>query len=68
MTIQEVIATFPKQFSLRAFPGKVFRCADWPASFMENNQAHVVVEVEREGRWLQFGRDTPQALRKELVA
>jgi len=68
-TIEDVIATFPETFALRAFPGDLFRVAGPPKSWIDQQgKAQIVVEVERDGTWLELGRDTPENVRQEIVA
>lgn len=67
MTLTDVIASFPALFGLRAFPGLQFRIAPAPASFEDRGAFHLVLEVEREGKWLQFGRELAGEVRRLMV-
>ena len=66
--LQKTIAKFPVFFRLRAFPGKRFRIAPPPASFVDNGKVWLVVQVDRERIWLDFSRVTEDELRQEFVA
>lgn len=75
--VADAIASFPREFGLRAFPGKRFRIAHASSCFVSEGDVQIVVQVhdpihaQRIGRgdepWLDFGRNTPDHLRRELV-
>jgi hypothetical protein len=66
-TLEAAIAKFPETFTLRAFSDKTFRIAPWPVSFVDNGKVWLVVQVDREGTWLDFIRTTESELRQECV-
>jgi hypothetical protein len=66
--LKATIEKFPDLFTLRAFSDKKFRIAPWPASFVDDDgKVWLVVQVDREGTWLDFIRTTESELRQECV-
>lgn len=66
--VEEAIARFPETFDLRAadWAGLTFRIAPAPASFEDNGKVHLVVQVNRNGKWLDFIRTTEAELKAEI--
>ena len=65
--ITSVIARFPTQFGLRAFPGDRFRISR-RSSFVDDS-GHVKLYTQRlvNGEWLDFAKGTEAELRKQVV-
>jgi hypothetical protein len=75
--VRDAAASFPPTFGLRAFPGDVFRI-NAGASFVSEGAVQLVIDVQRTAQhdqwlspddsrdWLNFTRDTPAAIRREL--
>lgn len=64
--IMEAIATFPKLFGLRSFPGKLFRMSP-EASYVEKGVVILYTEVQTETRWSLFLRGNVSKLRTLVV-
>lgn len=68
--VAQEAATFPPAFGLRAFPGQTFRVNTRYSFHDRVDGVQLVVEVKSDrdhGRWHHFSRDTPAAIRRELV-
>jgi len=65
MTITETIATFPKTFGLRGFPGKVFSISERASYESPFGSGQFMLYTTLEGR--DFAKATPEELREQLV-
>jgi hypothetical protein len=65
--VAEVIASFPATFGLRAFPGLTFRLNTLGSYVSPDLGVQLVTQVERDGKWLDFARGTPDELRQNMV-
>lgn len=75
--LDETIASFPSEFGLRGFPNKRFRLAGKFAHFWSEGEMQLVVQTQMTPdeqkkygllEWADFGRNTPEHVRKEMVA
>jgi len=64
--IDAEIATFPKEFGLRAFPGRTFRINSFE-SFVSDSRIYLYVYVKRPDGWAGFSKGTPGELRAQVV-
>ena len=64
--INEAIASFPQEFGLRAFPGKKFRLGHRLSHFVSEGEVQLVVQINNDGNWQDFGRNTPDFIRMEM--
>ena len=64
--VKAAAATFPAQFTLRAFPG-VQLYVNVPASFYSDYAGGVQLVMTRVDGQGDFGRDTPEAIRAQMV-
>ena len=66
--IQAAMASFPPTFRLRAFPELTMRIGDWRQHFYSEGEMQIVLQcLQPDGRWLDFGRDTPERIRREML-
>lgn len=64
--ISETIAQFPSTFSLRAFPGKIFRISP-SASYLTATGIFLYVQEQWAEGWRDFGKATPEELRSSIL-
>jgi len=68
---EQVKSTFPKEFGLRAFPGKRFRISDSASYFkgVEATAEELVLYVERhtEDGWRDFVKGGAEELRRNVI-
>ena len=64
--IADAIAQFPNTFSLRAFPGKVFRISP-SASYTTAIGIILYVQQQQDDRWIDFCKGTPEELSGQVV-
>jgi len=65
--LEKEIASFPENFGLRAFPGKIFRVSK-EASYVSEGRIELYVFVRAPGEeWLAWGKGSPEELRSELT-
>ena len=70
--IDEVIATFPIQFGLRAFPGDIFRISASNSYFTGPGECggKLMLYTQRErdgGEWIDFAKGTESELRAQVT-
>lgn len=66
--VRNAIAAFPREFGLRAFPGKVFMI-DPAASYYSGAYGimlYTAVKLQN-GNWASFAKGTPRELRQNMV-
>lgn len=64
--IAAAVKTFPETFGLRAFPGETFRLGHLMSHFVSEGEVQLVVQINRDGTWLDFGRNTPDFITREI--
>ncbi len=66
--MKPVIGSYPAQFRLRGFPGKLFRINSVYSFLSEDYGPQLVLEVKIKDRWVQHSRVTPAELDAYIVA
>jgi hypothetical protein len=66
--IMETIKAFPTRFRLQAFPDVLCRVGESMKHFFSEGEMQIVVEaLQPDGKWLDFGRNTPEFLMANLT-
>ena len=68
--VAEAIEDFPETFGLRGrgMPQNSCRISTFGSFYGSDGQVWLVIETEREGRWMDVCRATPAELRREIIS
>lgn len=65
--VDAAVSKFPETFSLRAFPGDVFRLSTKSSYVNDSGVVMLYTEVNKHDKWMSFAKSTEAELRAEII-